>query len=55
MSIKALRKILGLDSVLKLINKVAKNNKNLVKLEDFNRYFKFLALKHTWRQLKTQQ
>ena len=36
MSMNSLRLLLGLDSVLKCINKVAKNKKKLQKLQDFN-------------------
>ena len=48
---KAVNTNFGLDSANKCINKVAKNIKKLLRLEDFNWYFKLLALKHTSQKL----
>ena len=52
MPMKPLGQLLSLDLTLKHISEVAKNMKKLLAFQDFNLYFKLLALKHTWRQLR---
>ena len=54
MPMKPLRHISSLDSKIKRINKLAKNMKKLLTLQDFNPYFKLWALKHTLRQLQNR-